>query len=90
MVVKSRKTTKDQWKQSYRMARIIYNSQPNNEDYLVKLRGSDYLAYYHVKFMINADNNYFDVPLVNRLYQRKLVDEIINEILEEERLSKKV
>jgi hypothetical protein len=88
MVLKSRKTTKNQWKQSYRMARIICNSQPNNEDYLIKLRDSDYLAWYHVKFMINANNNYFDVPLKNRLYQRKLVDEIINEILEEERLEK--
>lgn len=83
MVVKSRKTTKDQWKQSYRMARIIFKSQPKNEDYLVKLRGSDYLAWYHVNFKINVKYNCFEIPLVNRLYQRKMVDRIINEILEE-------
>ena len=83
MVLKSRKTTKDQWKQSYRMARIIFKSQPKNEDYLVKLRGSDYLAWYHVAFKINVEYNCFHIPLINRLYQRKMADKIINEILAE-------
>lgn len=83
MVLKSRKTTKDQWKQSYRMARIIFKSQPKNEDYLVKLRGSDYLAWYHVTFKINVEYNSFHIPLIDRLHQRKMVDRIINEILAE-------
>lgn len=83
MIVESRKTKKDQWKQSYRMARIICNSQPNNEDYLVKLRGSDYLAWFNLKFKIRSTYNPFEIPLTNRLYQRKMTNEIIDKILAE-------
>lgn len=86
MVVKSRKTTKEQWKASYRMARIINNSEPGNEDYLVKLRESDYLAWFHVKFLINRVS-YFETPVKDRLVQNKIVNEIIDEILAEERNS---
>lgn len=86
MVVKSRKTTKEQWKTSYRMARIINNSKPENEDYLIKLRNSDYLAWYHVRFVING-TNYFEIPVKDRLAQNKIVYEILDEILAEERNS---
>lgn len=86
MICKSRKTTKEQWKTSYRMARIINNSKPENEDYLVKLRNSDYLAWFHVKFFINRAN-YFEIPVKDRLVQNKIAKEIIDEILAEERNS---
>lgn len=82
MVVKSRKTTKEQWQASYRMARIINNSKPENEDYLIKLRNSDYLAWYHVKFVISR-TNCFETPVKDRLVQNKFANEIVDKILAE-------
>lgn len=66
------------WKESYRLARIIYRSNPQNTQALCSLRGFDWLAWLIVQYKRDSFDPLLSSPEQN-LIALKIVDEVLKE-----------
>lgn len=75
-------SAQSQWKKAYRLARIIYNSKPENPIALCRLDKLEYMAWFTVEFK-RAERP--QTTPAERLWQNKIANEIIDELITEER-----
>lgn len=74
---------KSEWKDAYRLMRIVKESNPQNTSALAYLNRMRYIAWIRLK---DRDRVCEHFNTKARFEQNKIADEIINEILLEERI----
>jgi hypothetical protein len=75
-------STKAEWYKAYRIMRVVLKSNPQNHSALCSLDKMLFRAYCVLEYH-RGRPQIWDTPIVDRMEQGKIVDEILNEILGE-------